>query len=291
LLADVLEVFPRKDNRMRRDSQLTRTLLLVAALVLSAGSLAAHDLFLKLATYFLPPDTAVSALLLNGTFTKSENAVARDRFADLTLVGPGGRNTLDTTALSAQGDTTRLRFRTGAAGTYVVGLSVRPREIALTGEQFNGYLKEEGIDEMLSERTRTGALGEAAKERYAKHVKAILQVGETRSEQYATVLGYTAEIVPLENPYGVRRGGSLRFRCLVGGKPMEGLMLLAGGLTPAGREIPESRGRTDADGVARVQLSSAGRWYVKFIRMRHAPELGSGITHESQWATLTFEVR
>jgi uncharacterized GH25 family protein len=266
-----------------------RTLILVAALAFGAGSVSAHDLFLKLATYFLPPNTAVRALLLNGTFTNSENAVARDRFAELSLVGPQGKSALDTTALSARGDTTQVRFRTAGAGTYVLGLSVRPREIALTGEQFNAYLEEEGIEEMLAERKRTGALDTPAKERYAKHVKAILQVGATRSNDYGTVLGFAAEIVPLSNPYQVKRGDSLRFRCLIDGQPTAGLTLLAGGLTPRGATIRETRARTDSAGVASVGLNAAGRWYVKFIRMRHSSE--PGITHESQWATLTFEVR
>jgi uncharacterized GH25 family protein len=265
------------------------TLLCIAALALAASSLAAHDMFLKLATYFLPPNTAVRALLLNGTFSKSENAVARDRFAELGLVGPGGRTALDTAALSARGDTTQLRFHTAGPGTYVVGLSVRPREIALSGKQFNDYLKEEGIDDMLAERTRSGALGEPAKERYAKHVKAILQVGATRSTDYGTVLGYAAEIVPLSNPYEAKRGDALRFRCLIEGQPAAGLTVLAGGLTPRGATIREARARTDSAGVASIRLTSAGRWYVKFIRMRHSSE--PGITHESQWATLTFEVR
>jgi len=58
------------------------------ACALSASSLAAHELFLKLATYFLPAETPVRVLLLNGTFSKSEGVVARDRIA-------GGARALD----------------------------------------------------------------------------------------------------------------------------------------------------------------------------------------------------
>lgn len=266
-----------------------RTGLLVLAFAVLAGSLAAHDLFLKLTTYFLPPNTAVQALLLNGTFTRSENSVTRDRIADLTLAGGTGRSTLDTTSVLPRGDSTRVQFRTGTDGTYVLGLSTRPREIALTGEQFNGYLKEEGIDDVLAERTRTATLGVAAKERYAKHVKAIFQVGDTRTDQYATVLGYGAEIVPLENPYALKPGATLRVRCFVKGQSVPGLTVLAGGTSGEGRPIPESRSRTDSGGMATIQLSTAGRWYVKFISMKPSSE--PGITHESQWATLTFQVR
>lgn len=266
-----------------------RNFFLVLGLALAAGPLAAHELFLKLASYFLPPDTPVRALLLNGTFSKSEGVVARDRIADIALVGPAGRTSLDTTVLTTQRDTTILSLRTAGEGTYVLGLSVRPREIALTGEQFNGYLKEEGIDATLAERTRTGTLAEPAKERYAKHVKAIFQVGTARSGAYATVLGYAAEIVPLENPYTLARGGTLQVRCLINGQPAPGLTVLAGGLTPRGAAIRQTRAVSDSSGIAEVRLASAGRWYVKFISMQRSA--APGLTHESQWATLTFEVR
>ena len=275
---------------MRPESRRSsRTIVLVAALVLAASSLAAHDLFLKLTSYFLPPDTPVRALLLNGTFTTSENSVTRDRIADLSLVGPQGRSSLDTTALSPVRDTTHVRFQTGGEGTYVLGVSVRPREIALTGEQFNGYLKEEGLDDVVAERIRSGTLARPAKERYAKHVKAVFQVGTTRSEAWATPLGYPAEIVPLENPYALARGAVLRVRCLLDGQPGANLTVLAGGRTRSGARQPQVKVRSDAEGIAAIPLAAAGTWYVKFIRLRESSE--PGITHESQWATLTFEVR
>src|SRR6266566_1881443 len=60
-----------------------KDLLLVASL--------AHDLFLKLDTYFLEPRTRVRVTVLNGTFAKSEGFVAPDRVADISVVAPGGR--------------------------------------------------------------------------------------------------------------------------------------------------------------------------------------------------------
>ena len=39
----------------------------------------AHDLFLKLNSYFLQPNSSATVRLMNGDFCKSENAVSRDR--------------------------------------------------------------------------------------------------------------------------------------------------------------------------------------------------------------------
>jgi hypothetical protein len=46
--------------------------------------------------------------------------------------------------------------------------------------------------------------------------------------------------------------------------------------------------RTDDRGVASLELTRSGRWYVRLIRMLPADD--EGADYESNWATLTFEV-
>jgi uncharacterized protein DUF4198 len=256
-------------------------------LVMSATLLLAHDLFLKLDSYFVPPRTAVRIAVLNGTFTTSEGAVAPDRLRDLSVVG-AGRRALSRNAWKPQGDTTWLTLTTGAAGTYVVGASLLPRQIALTADQFNAYLEEDGIPDVLNARRLDGELAKDARERYQKHVKAILQVGDARTDAFGVVLGYPAEIVPLANPYATRIGDTLAVRALVDGRAVANQLVIAGG-EHDGRAIEEVRARSDSAGVARFALSGAGKWYIKFIHM--VPVSGDSVTYESKWATLTFQVR
>ncbi len=275
----------RARGPMRKPLTITTALLLA-----TASLLLAHDLFLKLETYFVPPATPVRIAVLNGTFTTSESAVTADRLRDLSIAGPvaGARTAIARDAWKPQGDTTWLTLTTGSPGTYVVGASLTPRQIALTAEQFNGYLKEDGIPDVLAARTRDGELTKGARERYQKHVKAILQVGDVRSDAFATVLGYPAEIVPTANPYGLRAGDSLSVRCLVDGKPVAQQLVIAGG-EHDGRAIEEARARSDGNGLARFALRTPGKWYIKFIHM--VPVSGDSVNYESKWATLTFQVR
>ena len=262
---------------------------MTAALLLgSASLLLAHDLFLKLETFFVPPNTAVRVAVLNGTFSTSEGAVTPDRLRDLSIAGPERRAPLPHGSWRPQGDTTWLTLTTGAPGTYVVGASLFPREIALSATQFNDYLKEDGIPDVLAARTRDGELTRNARERYQKHVKAVLQVGDLRTSAYATVFGYPAEIVPLTNPYDLRAGDTLAVRCLVDGAVITDQLTIAGGERD-GRPMEEVRTRTDAHGVARFAIVSPGKWYIKFIRM--VPVRGDSVNYESKWATLTFQVR
>ena len=262
------------------------TLLLLA----TAGTLAAHDLFLRLDSYFLAPGATITARVLNGTFSTSENSVARDRVRDLAVVGPTGRGEVDTTAWAAEGDTSVLTVRTQESGTYVLGASLLPRELRLEAKDFNAYLASDGVPDVLAARGRSKELGRAARERYSKHVKALVQVGDRRTDGYETALGYPAELVPLDNPYALRPGGVLRVRAVVEGRPVANQLVQAGGRTTAGGRIAQRSVRTDGGGVARIRLATRGTWYVKFIHMERAAG-DSTIDYESKWATLTFGVR
>ena len=272
-------------TRARRIAVVTAGLLLM-----SAVAAAAHDMFVQPARFFADENAEVIVRVLNGTFSKSENSIDRVRVADVSVVSPTGRQRVDTADWSAAGDTSRFTIRTGGAGTYVVGVSTRPNVIALEAKDFNQYLAEDGIPDVLAARRRTGELDRPARERYAKHVKALIQVGSARSDHFATQLGYPAELVPLENPYVLRPGGLLRVRTLVDGKPAANQYVLFGGRTPSGARIAQRSVRSDADGVARVPLRVRGTWYVKFINMARL-EGDSAADYESKWATLTFQVR
>ncbi len=267
-----------------------RKQLVVAAMLLmiSATILWAHDLFLKLDSYFVPANTAVRVAVLNGTFSTSEGPVVPGRLRDLSMVGPTQRRSIARTAWKPSGDTTWLTLQTGAPGTYVIGASLSPSQIALSGDDFNSYLKEDGIPDVLNARTLNGELGRAVRERYHKHVKAVLQVGDTRTAAFGTVLGYPAEIVPLGNPYATRIGDTLAVRALVDGKAVVNQLVIAGGERD-GRAMDEVRARSDSAGVARFALSGVGKWYIKFIHM--VPVSGDSVNYESKWATLTFQVR
>lgn len=263
----------------------------VLVLVTSA-SLAAHDLFLKPDSFFAAPGATISVRVLNGTFSKSENAVARDRLRDISVVTSDGVTHPDTSEWDDRTDTTTsvLRVRVGPSGTYVIGASVRPRELNLAAKDFNAYLASDGVPDVLEARRRNDELGMPARERYSKHVKAVVQVGDRRTDAYDTALGYPAELIPLDNPYALRRGGTLRVRALVEGEPVANQSVIAGGRTPSGARIAQRSVRTDSAGIARIRVSSRGAWYVKFIHMERATA-DTTIDYESKWATLTFGVR
>lgn len=271
----------------------------LAVLALAVGTvrgLFGHDLFLKPEAFLIAPNSEVQLRVLNGTFTTSEASVTRERLRDLSLAGPSGLARADTTAWGAAGKESRWKIRVGDAGTYVAGASLFPRILRLSAKEFNAYLAEDGIADVLADRQRMKEQDQSSRERYSKHVKAIVSVGRSSGSRsdtaFRTPFGYPAELVPIDNPYLLKSGTTLRVRALVDGVPIANQIVLAGGHTSQGVKIAERQTRTDSGGVARVSLRSAGVWYVKFIRMRRVmPTVGDSVDYESKWATLTFAVR
>jgi uncharacterized GH25 family protein len=259
--------------------------LLAGLLVISAR---AHDLFLKLDTYFLSPNSRATVRLLNGTFRASDGVVARDRMRDVSLVTPGGVTRPPDGNFRDDGKTTLLDLETSGAGTYVVGLSTKPREIDLKAKDFNEYLSHDGIPDTLAARKKSGELGKDVRERYSKHVRAVFQVGDKLTDDYKKPLSYPVEIIPQQNPYSLRVGRTIEVLCTLDGQPIANQFVMAGWESKRGR-LRSLSTRTDARGIARFRLRGAGKWYVKFIHMTKLDD--PQINYESKWATLTFEVK
>ena len=265
--------------------RLSTPLLVSVALAVGASFLGAHDLFIKMESYFLAPNAPVTVTIINGTFMQSENSISPDRVQDVSVVVDGRRTELGMDGWRAETDTTYLDMRTGEAGTYVLGVSSIPRTLGLDGIDFNEYLAVDGIPDMLIERARDRELDTEAWEEYSKHIKAVLQVGDRRTGGLDVILGYPAELMPLVNPYDLSVGDEMVVRALVDGEPVAGQLVLVGG----DGDMAATEGRTDAEGVFRFTLDAPGRWYAKFINMRKTDR--EGLTHESKWATLSFEIR
>lgn len=275
---------------------------LLAAFVLFSS----HDMFLKMDSYYLKPNQAATIQLYNGTFEKSENVITRDRMQDVSLLGNGTREHLSDDHWTEDGMVTVLHFQTGEAGIWVAGVSIRPNSIELSAQDFNDYLEHDGVLDMLQWRKENNALDQPAVEKYSKHVKAIFQVGDQMTEDWKTPLGYPVEFVPQRNPYELHVGETLPIRLLKDGKPLANQLVYAGfserahshdhsegeDHAHAGQAGPEHRhdeGRmtTNADGIVNLKIDHEGTWFIRTIHMAFSKE--EGFTHESNWATLTFE--
>ena len=65
--------------------------------------------------------------------------------------------------------------------------------------------------------------------------------------------------------------------------------MITGGRTPSGARLPRRELRTAPDGVVTLQPSGPGVWYLTFIHI--GPVTAPDHNYESQWATITFQLR
>lgn len=299
-----------------------KPILLLFALIL----LCSHDLYIKMETYFLKPNQKATLSLYNGTFEKSENTITRDRMLDASVLAQGKRVAIKPNQWKDQDSTiTQLTFNTGEAGTYVVGVSTKAKNIALPAKEFNSYLEHDGVSDMLEQRTKDGLLGQDAVERYEKHIKAIYQVGDIKTDDWNAVLGYPLEFVPQANPYEKYSGENLEVQLLADGKPLSNQLVYADYIknshahthsdhnhdhTQDEKEHAHDHAHADAEhdheheshthtsgqqlrtsdqGKILVDLPEDGIYYLRTIHMTKVSDNDS-LTHRSKWATLTFEV-
>ncbi|MEM9833509.1 MAG: DUF4198 domain-containing protein [Bacteroidota bacterium] len=289
--------------------------------------LCSHDLYLKMETYFLQPNQEATLSLYNGTFESSENIITRDRMLDASVIAQGERVAIDSGQWQDQDSTiTQLTFNTAEAGTYVAGVSTKARTLELTADDFNSYLEHDGVLDMLEYRTSNNLLDQNSVESYEKHVKAIYQVGDVKTNDWNTVLGYPIEFVPQANPYEKYSGDKLEVQLLLNGEPLSNQLVYADYLSTGHshshgdhshehdgethshdhthddgdhEHAPESgeahthtsgqQLRTNNQGIAAVDLPEDGIYYLRTIHMVSVTD-SDELTHRSKWATLTFEV-
>ncbi len=60
-------------------------------------------------------------------------------------------------------------------------------------------------------------------------------------------------------------------------------------MTGTGKQSIGYELRRGTNGIIKLRLDGAGKWYVKFINMTKLDDLN--LNYESKWTTLTFEVR
>jgi hypothetical protein len=262
------------------------TLILLTLFIL----LTSHELFLKSDSYYFEENSQGELYLLNGTFDESENVITRDRIINPQILGPDYNFKPSLDDYFDKGEITYLKFKTGNAGTYVAGISTKPRAIELSGEDFTAYLEHEGLTDMILDRTTKGISNQAANEKYSKHVKAIFQVDERRTNTFSTQLKYPIEFIPLKNPYSLSVGDIMSFKLLYLGEPLGNKTVHI-----SSRKNPEEKGkeetslRTNEKGEVSFTISNEGHWYIATIHMLESNE--EKFDYESNWATLTYEVK
>lgn len=177
-------------------------------------------------------------------------------------------------------------IRVAAPGVTVVGYRSNTSTVELPAEQFESYLKEEGLIAVAAARSLRNETTKPVRELFSRCAKSLLLSGPALPTQGDRALGFTLELTAERNPYVLREGDTLPVNLMYEGKPLAGALVVA---MNRGDPSVKLALRTGKDGRVRFRLPRSGMWLVKAVHMIPAAA-GSDANWESFWASLTFEL-
>lgn len=185
-------------------------------------------------------------------------------------------------------------------GTHLVAFANTNKFLSMRADSFLLYLREDGLDHVIQLRQDRHETQTRSREFYRRCVKTLIQAGPVKStdQSFSLDTGMPLEIIPLQNPYGIKPGGWAEFRIVFDHKPLPNA-LVRYWTRPVStvKELPdvkpkgltEEQQRSDAQGRVRFQLR-AGQNMVSLVQMVPATN-NKEADWQSYWGSLTFGCR
>lgn len=263
--------------------------ILGISLLISAfsSSVNAHDFWLQPNTFNASQQTAVSVAFKVGHHHDSENwdlqpfrVVSLFHHADDKKQDVSGQ-IIPRTALTPG----LVKLNVASEGTHVVSFESTESISRLSAEKFNDYAEEEGLTAIIANRNALNNADKEGVERYSRRAKAIIQVGDTVTENALMPVGHSLEIVPVYHPYEALENEKLRVKVLYMGNALAGASI---DLTRLDSETHNRQAtKTDENGIAEFLLIQSGAWMLNTIWGAPADDK-TGDEFMTYFSSLTF---
>jgi len=231
-------------------------------------------------------DTIIVEVNTSDNFPLSDSAVKPERVANFRLVW--ANESISVTNYEVK-ENSLIASLAPNENACLAALELRPHPITLESEKFAGYIKSEDAEKFVAPQFVSGKTTAPQRESYTKYAKVLLDApGEKQSNDFSFAAGQRFEIVPQINPSMLQTGEKLPVKVLFEGKPIGGLRV-SSGCENLNNGKYAAHTRTDDNGLATVEISGKGLWFVRthFIRP-HADAVN--FDWESFWASLTFQI-
>jgi uncharacterized GH25 family protein len=265
--------------------RIAQRLATLASCFFILGLANAHDTFLVPDRGYIEPGSTVRLHLTSGmAFPTLDYAIDANRVQTAQYRLSGKAAALPPPILDANA----LTFDSTLAvkGLATVWIELEPKMLELESTEIGEYMDEIGATPELRARALATAGKQRWRERYTKHSKTFVVVGDAGEDRsWGEPVGMALEIVPRVNPARLHAGERLPLQVLKGGKPCEAFRV---GIVGEGNTSVDFSS-TDANGEAAFVVPHAGKWLLRGTDLRPAGR--TDLEWESAFTTLTFELR
>lgn len=238
----------------------------------------AHDMWLEPAEYQSPEEKSVPVAILIGDHAQGEpyprNPARIERFA---LIDADGN---ESPVAGRRGRHPAGSLQLIEPGSYAVVYVSDASSIEMEAREFESYLREEGLDAVISQRDAAGAAGSPGRERYSRSLKTLLSTPGVAIQDRTTG-------IPLEFLLTTVKDSDEEFavdaRLSFRGAPLANALVAIYRLDEP--QAPPIELRTGDDGSFAVSLPS-GRWMMATTHM--IVDDSPTADWRSYWSTLTF---
>lgn len=260
-----------------------RTLMLALTTVALTCTASAHEFWISPAGFRLAAQTPTPIRLMVGDGFPGEprprDPTKLDRFVCLGAHG-------ETPVPGVDGESPAGVMGAQPAGTYVLAYRSRATRIELEASKFEAYLKEEGLESIIEARKASGQASKPGRELFSRCAKAVVRVGDGPAEGFDRAAGLPVELTPLDDPFALKVGDTIRVRATRDGVAIPGATVHAFAAATPGKRLATQT--ADAQGVATFKVEHAGVLLFNTIWMSRAAP-GADAEWESLWASLTVE--
>jgi uncharacterized GH25 family protein len=191
----------------------------------------------------------------------------------------------DYTKHISSNDLSNIQASFSSAGNHLLAFNNSNKSIRLPAAEFNAYLREEGLNDVLLSRIQANDSTKEGRELYQRCAKTLLMVGGKSDTTFRINTGMRLEIIPRSNPYDIRKNDSLTFTILFDNKPVQNALVLAWQVVKGKTLV--TRLRSTSEGLVGFRVNREGRWMISTVKM--VPHnTRSEADWQSFWGSYTF---
>ncbi|GHB79933.1 DUF4198 domain-containing protein [Persicitalea jodogahamensis] len=212
------------------------------------------------------------------------------RIERLRLFTANGQEDLTGTIEQSDQQVEAPAFTLEKSGTQMLVLETNNSFIELEPVKFEAYLKEDGLQLALDYRQKNNEQQKVGREFYRRCAKTIIQVGEQKNGLPTKPTGLDLDIIPLQNPYAMKRNSALTCRILYNQKPLANAMVRCWRRVNGKTEVEFQQ--TDSKGEATFELTKKGKaaYMLSSVHMVRLADSDKA-DWQSLWGSVTFGMK